>query len=329
MRVGAVIVTPGSRRYEASLRGEYGHGRYANVISVGPVRADAQRLRPDRGHGEAPFRRRSRCGEIAFIQCVGSRDSARGNGYCSSLCCMSATKEALVAIEHVPGLEIAIFCIDVRAFGKEFDRYVEPRPERARRALRPRHPVARRRDAGHEEPARPLLRRARARSAGGVRPGRAVGRAEARRQRRRAGRATGHRPERVRLLRDGPPGADGLVAARRLRGGRLPGAEGHTGVGGAGERRGRVRRWRLAARRPRHADAPPRVPARARRDRRGAARGRVHLPLRAQHRVGGGRRSGRARGGGAAATSSMPRPTSTRAPTPARSASGTSSSRTA
>ena len=61
---------------------------------------------------------------IAFIQCVGSRDATRGNGYCSSICCMSATKEAMVALEHEPGLSISIFCMDIRAFGKEFDNYV-------------------------------------------------------------------------------------------------------------------------------------------------------------------------------------------------------------
>jgi heterodisulfide reductase subunit A len=37
---------------------------------------------------------------------------------------MSATKEAMVAIEHLPGVKASIFCMDVRAFGKEFDNYV-------------------------------------------------------------------------------------------------------------------------------------------------------------------------------------------------------------
>ncbi len=124
LRVGAVILTPGSEEMQPSLRGEYGHGRYDNVLSSvqfermlsasGPTEGTVQR--PSDGQ---PVKR------IAFIQCVGSRDSARGNGYCSSICCMSATKEALVAMEHIPGLEIAIFCMDIRAFGKEFDRYVD------------------------------------------------------------------------------------------------------------------------------------------------------------------------------------------------------------
>ncbi|MFI5378966.1 MAG: FAD-dependent oxidoreductase [Tepidisphaerales bacterium] len=149
--VGSVILTPGFDEFRASLRGEFGHGRYANVLSsvqfermlsaAGPT--SGQVLRPSDG---------KHARNIAFIQCVGSRD-VRGNGvirgngvrnrsperpegccaqtvpdpvsaYCSSICCMSATKEAMVAMEHEPGLSISIFCMDIRAFGKEFDAYV-------------------------------------------------------------------------------------------------------------------------------------------------------------------------------------------------------------
>ncbi len=123
LRVGSVILTPGFEEFQASLRGEFGHGRYANVLSsvqferllsaAGPT--GGQVLRPSDGkHAKS----------VAFIQCVGSRDAARGCGYCSSICCMSATKEAMVALEHEKGMSISIFCMDIRAFGKEFDSYV-------------------------------------------------------------------------------------------------------------------------------------------------------------------------------------------------------------
>jgi heterodisulfide reductase subunit A len=62
---------------------------------------------------------------IAWIQCVGSRDSSCGNEYCSSICCMASTKQALVANEHLNGLEASIFYIDIRAHGKDFDQYYE------------------------------------------------------------------------------------------------------------------------------------------------------------------------------------------------------------
>jgi heterodisulfide reductase subunit A-like polyferredoxin len=121
--VGSLILSPGYEEFQAAARGEFGHGRYANVLSSvqfermlsasGPT--EGKLMRPADGK---PVKK------IAFIQCVGSRDSARGAGYCSSICCMSATKEAMVALEHAHGLDISIFCMDVRAFGKEFDNYV-------------------------------------------------------------------------------------------------------------------------------------------------------------------------------------------------------------
>ena len=124
--VGSIILTPGFEEFQASLRGEFGHGRYANVLTHVQFERMLSAAGPTGGHVQRP----SDGGEvrkIAFIQCVGSRDTARGHGYCSSICCMSATKEAMVALEHAQGqeLEISIFCMDIRAFGKEFDSYVD------------------------------------------------------------------------------------------------------------------------------------------------------------------------------------------------------------
>jgi heterodisulfide reductase subunit A-like polyferredoxin len=122
---GSVILTPGFEEFQGSLRGEFGLGRYANVLSS----VQFERMLSAAGPTGGEVKRLSDGGEVkrmAFIQCVGSRDKARGNGYCSSICCMSATKEAMVALEHAHGrdLEVSIFCMDVRAFGKEFDAYV-------------------------------------------------------------------------------------------------------------------------------------------------------------------------------------------------------------
>ncbi|MBN1315143.1 MAG: CoB--CoM heterodisulfide reductase iron-sulfur subunit A family protein, partial [Anaerolineales bacterium] len=61
---------------------------------------------------------------VAFIQCVGSRDTSCGNGYCSSVCCMYATKEAVIAKEHDKNIEPTIFYMDIRAFGKGFEQYI-------------------------------------------------------------------------------------------------------------------------------------------------------------------------------------------------------------
>jgi heterodisulfide reductase subunit A-like polyferredoxin len=123
--VGSVILTPGFEEFQASERGEFGHGRYSNVLTSVQFERMLSAAGPTGGHVQRPSDG-GKVKKIAFVQCVGSRDAARGNGYCSSICCMSATKEAMVALEHAPGgdLEISIFCMDVRAFGKEFDSYV-------------------------------------------------------------------------------------------------------------------------------------------------------------------------------------------------------------
>jgi len=124
LRVGAVILAAGFERFDARLRGEYGYGRYPNVVTSlayerilsasGPTAGKVQRP----SDGGTPRR-------IAWIQCVGSRDAACGAPYCSSVCCMAATKEAVMTREHDPEVETTIFYNDIRAFGKGFERYYE------------------------------------------------------------------------------------------------------------------------------------------------------------------------------------------------------------
>ena len=121
---GAVILAGGFEPFDARLKGEYGHGRWPNVITsleyerilsaAGPCQGHIQRL----SDGTSPRR-------IAWIQCVGSRDSHIGQEYCSAVCCMSATKQAMITREHAPDIDTTIFFIDIRAQGKGFDRFYE------------------------------------------------------------------------------------------------------------------------------------------------------------------------------------------------------------
>ena len=125
LEVGSIILAPGFEPFDARLKGEYGYERFPNVVTSieferilsasGPYGGLV--LRPS--DGEIPK-------NIAFIQCVGSRDAHLGNNYCSAACCMYGMKEAIIAKEHVPtNLECAIFYMDIRAHGKEFDAYYE------------------------------------------------------------------------------------------------------------------------------------------------------------------------------------------------------------
>ena len=123
VEVGSVILSPGYSLYRPELSPELGYGRYPNVVTSMEFERMLSASGPWGGH---VTRRSSDHGEpkkIAFLQCVGSRE--KEHDYCSSVCCMYATKEAMLAMEHIPGVEIKIFQMDMRAFGKGFDAYFE------------------------------------------------------------------------------------------------------------------------------------------------------------------------------------------------------------
>jgi heterodisulfide reductase subunit A-like polyferredoxin len=122
LKVGAIIVASGLGLYDISSLTEYGYGRIKNVITA----MEFERLTAASGPTMGQLKRPSdgRIPEnIAFIQCVGSRDF-RNKAYCSSVCCMHATKEAMLAFEHHPGTKSTIFYMDMRAVGKRFQEYI-------------------------------------------------------------------------------------------------------------------------------------------------------------------------------------------------------------
>jgi heterodisulfide reductase subunit A len=122
LNVGAIIVASGLGLYDISSLTEYGYGKIKNVITA----MEFERLTAASGPTMGALKRPSdgRIPEnIAFIQCVGSRDF-RNKSYCSSVCCMHATKEAMLAYEHHPGTKSTIFYMDMRAVGKRFQEYI-------------------------------------------------------------------------------------------------------------------------------------------------------------------------------------------------------------
>jgi heterodisulfide reductase subunit A-like polyferredoxin len=124
LSVGAVVLTPGVEPMGGEIRPEFGYGRYANVVTS----LEFERMLSASGPFTGVVRRPSDGAhprKIAWIQCVGSRDISCDQGYCSSVCCMYATKEAVIAKEHDARIEPTVFYVDIRAFGKGFDPYVE------------------------------------------------------------------------------------------------------------------------------------------------------------------------------------------------------------
>ena len=124
--VGAIILTPGFDVFDASVFSNYGYGTFPNVITSIEFERILSPSGPFQGHLVRPSDQK-KPEKIAWIQCVGSRDiQVAQNSYCSSVCCTYAIKEAVVAKEHssIP-VETTIFYMDIRTYGKDFDKYYE------------------------------------------------------------------------------------------------------------------------------------------------------------------------------------------------------------
>jgi len=125
LNVGAIVLAPGTNVYDPQNPDYYGYSKHPNIVTSLEFERMLAASGPTQGHlvrpsdGEEPKR-------IAWLQCVGSRDTHPGaKGYCSSVCCTYAIKEAVVASEHAKGgLDTAIFYIDIRTHGKDFERYM-------------------------------------------------------------------------------------------------------------------------------------------------------------------------------------------------------------
>lgn len=124
LEVGALILAPGFSSFRAEQMSEFGYGHYPNVLTAFQFERMLSLTSLTKGLPQRPSD--GKVGRrIAFIQCVGSRDYARGQPYCSSVCCMYAIKQAMLVKERTPATETTIFYIDLRTYGKGYDRYLE------------------------------------------------------------------------------------------------------------------------------------------------------------------------------------------------------------
>ncbi|MFA5312087.1 MAG: FAD-dependent oxidoreductase, partial [Methanomassiliicoccales archaeon] len=122
VNVGSVVLAPGFEAFDPTVKREYGYGEFKNVVTSLEFERILSATGPYQGHVVRPTDHKTPK-KVAFIQCVGSRDEKVGNPYCSSVCCMYALKQAIIAKEHTAGFEPHIFFMDIRAFGKEFEDY--------------------------------------------------------------------------------------------------------------------------------------------------------------------------------------------------------------
>jgi heterodisulfide reductase subunit A2 len=128
LEVGAIILALGFQVYKSSNLEELGYGRFPNVLEAMQYERLASRSGPTEGiitrpsNGLPPQ-------SVAWLQCIGSRD--QNNAYCSSICCMYATKEAVLAKQRLgENVHCSIFLMDERAFNKEYSAYFKKAHEK-------------------------------------------------------------------------------------------------------------------------------------------------------------------------------------------------------
>jgi len=124
IEVGGILLGFGFEPFMAVKKGEYGFGRYDNVLTSIQFERLLSTSSPTQGF---PVRVSDgkKMKRIAFIQCVGSRDPSCGQDHCSTICCMYATKQAMITKERAPDTNITFFYMDIRPMGKDYERYYE------------------------------------------------------------------------------------------------------------------------------------------------------------------------------------------------------------
>ncbi len=122
VKVGAVVVATGMDVYDPTELDDYGYTRFENVITSMEFERLICSEGPTQGHFIRPTDHKTPK-TIGFIQCVGSRtqDPERGNPYCSNICCMNTVKDSLLLKDHYRDIEVKVFYMDIRAFGKGFE----------------------------------------------------------------------------------------------------------------------------------------------------------------------------------------------------------------
>ncbi|SHK98847.1 FAD-dependent oxidoreductase [Desulforamulus aeronauticus] len=124
IEVGALVMNPGFKPYDPEELALYGYGKLKNVVTSIQFERILSASGPYAGHMVRPSDHKEPT-RVAWLQCVGSRNERIGKGYCSSVCCMYAIKQAIIAKEHSHDpLDAKLFYMDMRTPGKDFERYL-------------------------------------------------------------------------------------------------------------------------------------------------------------------------------------------------------------
>ena len=114
VKARTIVAATGADVFDARQKKQFGYKRYKEVITGLDLE---ERLRAGSFHwnlnGNMPR-------NLAFIQCVGSRDENINHAYCSKVCCKYAIRMAAVLMHLIPGLKVTIFYMDLQTTGKDF-----------------------------------------------------------------------------------------------------------------------------------------------------------------------------------------------------------------
>jgi len=123
VEVGTIIVATGFDPFDPTLKPELGWAENPGVVSG----LEFERLVSASGPtaGKIEIKGLDGIKDVVFIKCVGSRDRSIGNPWCSRVCCMYTAKQAHLAHDRLPGANITVFYMDVRAFGKGYEEFYD------------------------------------------------------------------------------------------------------------------------------------------------------------------------------------------------------------
>ena len=122
-KVGAIIAATGLDLFDHTKLGEYGAGRYPDVVTSLAYERMLSASGPTAGHIKRPSDGREPK-TVVFISCVGSRDRSVDRPYCSGFCCMYTAKQAILTRDHIPDSRAYVFYMDIRANGKGYEEFV-------------------------------------------------------------------------------------------------------------------------------------------------------------------------------------------------------------
>jgi len=120
--VASVVFAAGYDAFSGNIVSEYGYANYDNVITSLEYERYLSASGPTGGHVVRPSDGKE-AEKIAFLHCAGSRDIRSDTNYCSSVCCMYSIKQSLITKEHLKEADLDLYYMDIRAYGKGFERY--------------------------------------------------------------------------------------------------------------------------------------------------------------------------------------------------------------